>query len=266
LIELLVVVAIISVLAAILLPALRRAKETAKAAQCMSNLRQVGIAALSYAADWEDHSPNWGDSLVVMARHVNGASTPYPGGRWLDQVFSYCQNNIRVLQCPSQETLWHPTNYRMIPPHTTPKYYPGYGINPQAGGWSFSSNFAYVGIPISKVVNPSKKIWFADSGWFRWLTGSTNPDYDGYSSYFESRGAQFTSNSINQLPSRRHRGGANFLFFDGHVEWMDMLAATPWNLSGPGTEIDLCCSPVWSYKGSYREMWDPDGDGNSLTP
>src|ERR1041384_1391599 len=87
LIELLVVVAIIAILAALLLPALQGAKESAKAAQCMSNLKQVGIAALSYAADWEDHSPNWDDGEVVMVS--------YPGARWLDQVFAYCYNNIR---------------------------------------------------------------------------------------------------------------------------------------------------------------------------
>lgn len=76
LIELLVVVAIIAVLAAMLLPALQGAKESAKAAQCMSNLRQVGIAALAYASDWADHSPNWGNSAVVIAN-----PSKYPGSR-----------------------------------------------------------------------------------------------------------------------------------------------------------------------------------------
>ena len=51
LIELLVVVAIIAVLAAILLPALQNAKETSRRAVCMNNLRQLGIAMISYASD-----------------------------------------------------------------------------------------------------------------------------------------------------------------------------------------------------------------------
>jgi prepilin-type processing-associated H-X9-DG protein len=131
-----------------------------------------------------------------------------------------------------------------------------------------SANYDNVGIPLSKVVNPARKIWFADSAWYRWAGGAAGAslvDQESYSAYFESRGAAFTSNSSNQLPSRRHRGGSNFLFFDGHVEWMDMLAAVPLNGSGAGTDTDPY-SPNWYYHGSYREMWDPDGDGVTTTP
>lgn len=262
-IELLVVVAIIAILAALLLPALQRAKESAKAAKCMSNLRQIGVAALSYTEDWNGHSPNFGDSEVVMARHANGAVMPYPGGRWLDQVFFYCQKNIGVMLCPSQQTKWSPTFYRMVKPYVTPEFLPGYAISKQAGtSYSTNSPHVNVGVSLSRVVNPSRKIWIADAGWLRWATGSTNPEQEGYTSNIESRGAAFTSNSNNQLPSRRHRGGSNFLFFDGHVEWMHFLDAVPWNLSGPGTDTrngDVL-------KGSYKEMWDPDGDGLSSTP
>jgi prepilin-type N-terminal cleavage/methylation domain-containing protein/prepilin-type processing-associated H-X9-DG protein len=268
LIELLVVVAIVSILAAMLLPALQKAKESAKAAQCMSNLRQIGVAAFAYAADWNDHSPNLGSVSEVVI--IN-----YSEGRWMDQVFAYCQNNIKVLLCPSQQTLWRST-WNMAPPHVEPKYAPGYGMSRHAGtSYNTSTNnpspYKSVGIPVSLVVNPARKIWFCDGGWYRWGTGTGNLDQEGFTSNIESRGARNCSASNNQLPSRRHRGGSNFLFFDGHVEWMDMLAATP--LCAPvgggcpaeGTDTDPF-SQNWYYRGSYKEMWDPDGDGVTTTP
>ena len=57
LIELLVVVGIISMLAAILLPALGRAREMSRRSVCISNLRQIGTALIMYAGDWEERLP-----------------------------------------------------------------------------------------------------------------------------------------------------------------------------------------------------------------
>lgn len=57
LIELLVVVAIISILAAMLLPVLSKARETAKRSGCLSNMKQYGLATLSYADEWDSQLP-----------------------------------------------------------------------------------------------------------------------------------------------------------------------------------------------------------------
>ena len=83
LIELLVVIAIIAILAAMLLPALARAKERAKAIQCVSNEKQIVLGYLMYADDQNSYLP-------VAAESYSGGAAPC---RWVVEISPYVANS-----------------------------------------------------------------------------------------------------------------------------------------------------------------------------
>src|SRR5256885_12758984 len=102
LVELLVVIGIIALLIAILLPALSRARENAKNAQCLSNLRQLGTVYQFYANDYKDQIPiGYVDGSPWTGYYICQSGSTYPlmgclfQGNYLDapQAF-YCPSQI----------------------------------------------------------------------------------------------------------------------------------------------------------------------------
>jgi prepilin-type N-terminal cleavage/methylation domain-containing protein len=93
LLELLVVIAILAILAALLLPAVGRGKETARAAACLSNLHQIGIALQLYVSDNQNHLPVMFDWSANAAANTNGPA--------INQTLARETGNTNVFRCPS---------------------------------------------------------------------------------------------------------------------------------------------------------------------
>jgi len=156
LIELLTVVAVIAILAALLLPALRRAKELARVAVCKSNLRQCGLASISYAGDWrgwlaqQGQSPNW-------ASPSNGPIETY--WKWKLDNSNYLKD-CDAWYCPS----WPPYNKKTAtaraPGRWINNYVVGYGIR----YWTYT-NILYPppNLVFSKIQYPSEYYVYHDS-------------------------------------------------------------------------------------------------------
>jgi prepilin-type processing-associated H-X9-DG protein len=206
-VELLVVIGIITLLIAILLPALSGAQQNARTVDCLSNLRQMATAAQAYADTYGGLFPiaYYSDSnstqqisyswdFTTTKNVSTGLITVEPGLLWCGDT------NAKVQQCPM---FFGNSN-------TTADPYTGYNYNTSYVGHGQFENIVAPAKP-SQIVQPSRCALFGDG---QYASGA-----DKYMrSPFPSAGdASFMSRAAG-TQGFRHRGKTNVAFCDGHAE------------------------------------------------
>ncbi|MCE5239162.1 prepilin-type N-terminal cleavage/methylation domain-containing protein [bacterium] len=191
LIELLVVIAIIAILAAILFPVFAKAREKARQTSCLSNVKQVLLAHLSYAQDYDETFLSGRYTGVCMYGHTHLDAAPaaindYRG--WANHLVPYIKNS-QIFRCPSQ----------------TP------GTCTSGTGEAYT-NSAYglnydgcVGRSLGAINTPAEQMIMQDMQ-DTFVISSTNT----------------RATCLSQMGTglARHNEGANVGFVDGHAKWL----------------------------------------------
>ena len=219
LIELLVVIAIIAILAAILFPVFARAREKARQASCLSNVKQLNMGIQMYLQDYDEFFP---------------INTPV---RWWGLVYPYVKN-WQIYVCPSM-----------------PTYSRGYGTNLNYIGWSSSIHITRLQSPASSAVicdaaqcnSQGVTGNYNPETWDQYQTGPTDWQWTPPAGLTGSPANYYGSDdqwgNRSRRPVGRHFNGLNIGYADGHARWRrirDFLGPLPggWPYGDPRNEWD----------------------------
>ncbi len=213
LIELLVVIAIIAVLAGMLLPALAKAKGSAKRIHCLSNVRQIGLAYSMYVEDFAGRFPAYVTERTAPPGTPDTAEARAPYS-YRQQLVPYLGRTTNVFRCPNgpkweapKAGAWFTTDYGNNHNEANlegASQRAWYAANPDFGFNETTS--------VSSLARPSQFIVLGDAG-----RANGSPSRGGM---YPQPWAFDDSGSANQQARLlgRHAGIANITYADGHAE------------------------------------------------
>jgi prepilin-type N-terminal cleavage/methylation domain-containing protein/prepilin-type processing-associated H-X9-DG protein len=204
LIELLVVIAIIAILAAILFPVFAQAREKARGAACLSNIKQLGLGLQMYAQDYDEMLPN-------HAQDTDNFLAPNAPANWAKGLQSYVRNT-QIFSCPSAPLAQ------------------GYKTQPAMN--SYQGNAVVLsaqGTTLARIPNPAD-IVFCQENFFNWpviwnrpAQVKLNPPAFQYWHLVDCRaqfaGAPVLPDGCVEQYNSRHFAGGNIVFADGHAKY-----------------------------------------------
>ncbi len=198
LIELLVVVAIIGILAAILLPALSKARESARKTQCTSNLKQIGLGLIMYANDNDEAFPTGGTSMTA-----------------LNLLFPDYISERKSFKCPSDKSVSLVQNAGILEATVFTKNQCSYGYD--------NNSHTMVNDPGTAIASDRPANGAGDT------TPTAGDLFDDSPNHGGTTGDVATGDTPGV--------GQNVLYIDGHVEWTTEPTAGSYNRLGVREDI-----------------------------
>lgn len=236
LIEMLVVIAIIALVAALLFPVFAQARGKTRQTTCVSNMRQLGTAIALYTSDYDEQFP------VTLPANVGNVIFPPANVQWAAQVYGYTKNT-GIFHCNTDPTV----NTRFAVTGNPTLYAVSYALNSNLSG---SASLAALAAPANTILLfeiARDNVWITDPTEGQQNAANVPPQTSSCgngvngallnlssTSASQSSGAVYRTGSMdnsaaigfltadqNQYPDAEdlHNDGANFLAGDQHVKW-----------------------------------------------